>query len=74
MEWLFALAALGAGGYFLTRDYKEIEPVETRRGRRLPNGGRLLGVTEESIAVLEGVKNKAKVGKKRPAWREHKWS
>jgi hypothetical protein len=60
MQWLLALAAIGAGGYFLTRDYKEIEPVETRRGRRLPGGGRLLGITEDSIAVLEGVKKKAK--------------
>lgn len=64
-QWVLALAAIGAGGYFLTRDYQEIEPVETRRGRRLPGGGRLLGITEDSIAVLEGVKNKAKRSKSR---------
>jgi len=74
MEWVLALTALGVGGYFLTRDYKEIEPVETRRGRKLPGGGRLLGVSEETIAVLEGVKKKSKGRKKRPSYKDHKWS
>lgn len=72
MQWLLALAALGAGGYFLTRDYNEIEPVEVRRGRRLPGGGRLLGVSEENIAVLEGVRKKTKGLKKRPSYKDRK--
>lgn len=51
--WFAALAALGAGSYFLTRDYSESEPVEERRGRKLPGGGRLLGV--DKILTLEGL-------------------
>lgn len=50
-QWAAALAALGLVGYFLVRDYEEIEPVEERRGRRRPDGGRLLGV---DISALKG--------------------
>jgi len=50
-QWVTAIAALGVVGYFLTKDYKEIEPVEERRGRRRPDGSRLLGV---DISGLEG--------------------
>ena len=64
-QWVLALTAIGAGGYLLTRDYKEIEPVETRRGRRLPGGGRLLGITEESIAILEGLEKNVRRPKRR---------
>lgn len=74
MRWVLALAALGAGGYFLTRDYKETEPVELRRGRKLPGGGRLFGITEDTIAILEGVKKKRKGASKRPSYKDHKWS
>lgn len=74
MELLLALAAFGVGGYFLTRDYKETEPVEIRQGRKLPGGGRLLGVSEDTIFVLEGVKKRSKSARKRSSFKDRRRS
>lgn len=73
-EWIAAIGALGLLGYFITRDYEETEPMEKRKGRRLPGGGRLFGLSSipceafteaqaararKKVRVPKGVSNRA---------------